>query len=64
MLEQLETCTDPAMKDRVKVMAIRPGDPQGLSNDLIQAFVYTDIVATGLFCLGQVIELQAQRGPG
>jgi hypothetical protein len=32
-----------------------------MSQDLIQAFVYTDIIASGLFCLGQVIELQAQR---
>ena len=27
---------------------------------LIQAFVATDIIAAGLFCLGQLIELQAQ----
>ena len=33
-----------------------------MSRELIQAFVYTDIIASGLFCLGQVIELQAQRG--
>ena len=62
VLDRLENCTDPAMAERVKVMAIRPTDPQALSQDLIQAFVYTDIIATGLFCLGQVIELQAQRG--
>ncbi len=41
---------------------LRPDDPRALTKDLIQAFVYTDIIATGLFCLGQVIELQAQRG--
>jgi hypothetical protein len=52
------------MKDRVKLRAIRPGDPEALTSNLIQAFVYTDIIATGLFCLGQVIELQAQRADG
>jgi hypothetical protein len=63
VLDRLENCTDPELKDRFKVMAMRPGDPRALTGDLIQAFVYTDIVATGLFCLGQVIELQAQRAP-
>jgi hypothetical protein len=61
VLDRLKTCQDPAMKDRFRVMAIRPGDEAALSGELIQAFIYTDIVATGLFCLGQVIELQAQR---
>ena len=64
VLERLESCSDPAMKDRVKLLAIRPGDPEALTSNLIQAFVYTDIIATGLFCLGQVIELQAQRADG
>ncbi len=61
VLDALESCTDPAIKGRVQVNAVRPGDPAALSQDLIQAFVYTDIIANGLFCLGQVIELQAQR---
>jgi hypothetical protein len=63
VLDRLENCADPAMQDRVRVKAIRPSDSAALSGDLIQAFVYTDIIATGLFCLGQVIELQAQRAP-
>jgi hypothetical protein len=62
VLERLETCTNPAMAGRLSVMALRPTDPEALTDNLIQAFVYTDIVATGLFCLGQVIELQAQKG--
>ena len=61
VLHALENCTDPAMQGRFTVMALRPDDPRALSKDLIQAFVYTDIIASGLFCLGQVIELQAQR---
>lgn len=61
VLQALENSTDPAMEGRYTVMALRPDDPRALTQDLIQAFVYTDIIATGLFCLGQVIELQAQR---
>ena len=49
------------MTGRFQVQAIRPDDPAALSQDIIQAFVYTDIAACGLFSLGQVIELQAQR---
>lgn len=64
VLDALENCTDPAMQGRFKVMALRPDNPKALSKDLIQAFVYTDIIASGLFCLGQVIELQAQRASG
>jgi hypothetical protein len=63
VLEALENCSDPEMQGRVQVRAVRPGDPMAMSPELIQAFVYTDIIASGLFCLGQVIELQAQRGP-
>jgi hypothetical protein len=62
VLSALEQCASGAMKGRVQVMAIRPGDARALSQELIQAFVYTDVIASGLFCLGQVIELQAQRG--
>jgi hypothetical protein len=64
VLQRLENCGNPAMAGRMSVMALRPGDAQALTGNLIQAFVYTDIVATGLFCLGQVIELQAQEGLG
>lgn len=62
VLDGLENCTDPAMRGRFTCMALRPDDPRALTKDLIQAFVYTDIIVSGLFCLGQVIELQAQRG--
>lgn len=63
VLQALENCTDPAMHGRFQVRAVRPSDPIAMSQELIQAFVYTDIIASGLFCLGQVIELQAQRAP-
>lgn len=49
------------MQDRVEITPIRPGDPRSFTDELIQAFVRTDIVCAGLFPLGQLIELQAQR---
>lgn len=51
----------PEMCDRVEITPIRPGDPRSFTDELIQAFVRTDIVCAGLFPLGQLIELQAQR---
>ena len=32
-----------------------------MTDELIQAFVRTDVVCAGLFPFGQLIELQAQR---
>jgi len=43
VLHQLETCNDPAMKDRFSLRVIRPTATEALSSDLIQAFVYTDM---------------------
>jgi hypothetical protein len=64
VLEALEHCDDPQMKDRISLHVVRPDNAQALTADLIQAFVYTDIIATGLFPFGQLIELQAQRAAG
>lgn len=49
------------LQGRVSVEPIRPGDPRSMTDELIQAFVRTDVVCAGLFVLGQLIELQAQR---
>ena len=49
------------MAGRVQITAVRPGDPRSFTDELIQAFVRTDIVCAGLFPFGQLIELQAQR---
>jgi hypothetical protein len=50
-----------AMQGRVEITPVRPGDPRSFTDELIQAFVRTDIVCAGLFPFGQLIELQAQR---
>lgn len=45
---------------RVRVSGVyRPGDAGALSDQIVQAFVKTDVCAAGLVCLGQHIELQA-----
>ena len=61
VLERLENITDEALKQRVNVKVVRPDGAQAMSSNLVQAFVYTDVIANGFFCFGQLIELQAQN---
>ena len=48
---------------RISVDAVRPGDARSMTDELVQAFVYTDVMCSGLFVLGQLFELQGQRRP-
>lgn len=51
--------SDPELAGRVEVAAVyRPGDEGSLTDLMVQAFVRTDVVASGLLALGQFIELQ------
>ncbi len=45
-------------------IVLRPGDGQSMTDDLMQAFIATDIAFSGLGTLGQAIELQAQEIAG
>lgn len=46
---------------RIRLAGVfRPGDPGAVAETMVQAFVWTDIVAVGLLTLGQHIELQWQ----
>jgi len=50
---------DSGLAGRVAVAGVfRPGDPSAVTDTMIQAFVWTDVVAAGLLTLGQHIELQ------
>lgn len=50
---------DPELAGRVAVGGVyRPGDPDAATDNMVQAFIRTDIVAAGLLTLGQHIELQ------
>ena len=41
-----------------------PGGPGSITDAMVQAFVYTDVVAAGLLAFGQHVELQWQGAPG
>jgi hypothetical protein len=61
VIDRLEHHLPPQLEGRVAVDPVRPDDPRSMTDELIQAFVRTDVVCAGLFPFGQLIELQAQR---
>jgi hypothetical protein len=51
--------SDPQLRGRIAIDGVyRPGEPDAIAPNMIQAFVWTDVVAAGLLMLGQHIELQ------
>lgn len=59
-IEHLEAHA-PALVGRVSLSGVfRPGDPGSYTDTMIQAFVRTDVIASGLLAFGQHIELQWQ----
>jgi hypothetical protein len=49
----------PTLAGRVKLRGVyNPGDPDSVSDVLHQAFVWTDVIASGSLALGQQLELQ------
>ena len=44
--------------DRLHFRIFRPGQVDAAGGELIQAFVYQDVIVSGSFLLGQLIELQ------
>jgi hypothetical protein len=60
-LDRLEHVADhtPALAGRVSISGVfRPGDRGAQSSTQTQAFVYTDVLASGMLAFGQHIELQ------
>jgi hypothetical protein len=50
---------DPDLAGRVAVHGVyRPGEPDTIAQNMVQVFVWTDIVASGLVTLGQHVEVQ------
>jgi hypothetical protein len=61
-LKHLENDLDPELAGRVQIKGVfRPGQPGSYVDFIMQAFIKTDIAASGLLTFGQHIELQAQR---
>lgn len=54
---------DPHLAGRVRLCNVfRPGDEGSLTDIMIQAFVHTDVVASGLLAFGQFVEIQHHLG--
>ncbi len=62
-LTQLDERLDPDLHGRLKVVQVSnlPAGTSFLTEDVISAFVVTDVIAAGLLTLGQTIERQAQQ---
>ncbi|MBJ19347.1 MAG: hypothetical protein GY910_02060 [bacterium] len=58
-LERLRSAPDLAKRIQL-TKVFMPGDPGAVDDRVIQAFVYTDLIAAGLLCGGQQIELQVR----
>jgi hypothetical protein len=60
VLTRLTSDLPPVLAGRVSVKVFRPGDPGAMGKDCIIAFVYTDIIVSGMGGFGQIIELQGR----
>lgn len=55
---------DPELRGRVEVLGLFPHDaPGAIATGMDQAFIFTDVLASGPLCLGQVIEVQWHLAP-
>lgn len=62
VVSDLQDNLDAELRGRLQLKGIfRPGGPGSYSDSVMQAFIKTDIAASGLITFGQHIELQAQR---
>ncbi len=48
------------LPDRLHFRIYRPGDPDAAVGNLIQGFLHQDVIVSGSFLMGQLIELQTQ----
>lgn len=56
---RIETDLIPRLGERLHFRIFRPEDKDGAGGQSIQAFLYQDVIVSGSFLLGQLIELQA-----
>ena len=56
--------TDPELHGRIEVLGVLPHDaPDAIATNMDQAFIWTDVIASGPLRLGQVIEVQWHLRP-
>jgi hypothetical protein len=60
VLDRLANGLRPELAERVGMRVFRPGDPGAMGKDCTIAFVYTDIIVSGMGGFGQLIELQGR----
>ncbi|MBV1687908.1 hypothetical protein KRR38_09525 [Novosphingobium sp. G106] len=48
------------LQERLHLRIFRPGDGDAAVGNLIQGFLYQDVIVSGSFLMGQLIELQTQ----
>jgi hypothetical protein len=57
---RIESLSNKNLKHRIHLRIFYPGDEDVAVGTLIQGFIYQDIVVSGSFLMGQIIELQAR----
>jgi hypothetical protein len=60
VVARIESSLAPRLKERLNVRVFRPEDSDAAREDMIQVFLHQDIIVSGLFLTGQLIELQTQ----
>ncbi len=58
--DRLAEALGATLGDRLNIRVFRPQDADSAGNTLVQGFVYQDVIVSGSFLYGQLIELQSQ----
>lgn len=58
--DTLEKSLASKLGDRLHIRVFRPEDADAAGGSLVQGFVYQDVIVSGSFLYGQLIELQSQ----
>jgi hypothetical protein len=59
-MANLERSLATRLGDRMHLRVFRPGDADGAGDEVVQGFVHQDVIVSGAFLFGQLIELQTQ----
>ena len=59
-IEAIETRISPRLGERIHTRIYHPGDTDAAGGEAVQAFIHQDVIVSGAFLFGQIIELQKQ----